>query len=310
MTSGSTWGLVVATGLMLVAGCGSCGATPSSSDSGADASAQGAEPSGPAHPLGVVEGTIRLAEGAELPRYTPEQLGRRPGQPALPDDCLPALETDLEPVRRTTDGLLDGVMVAVTGDVESFRRDLPPYTAQVRNVTIDRCRLAPRLLVAVRGDTLRVTNHMSYPFLPTLGETPFLRALTQGQFQDFELDRGGVRSLGCAFAAPCGRTEIVVVYHPVYAVTDAQGHFRIENVPVGDAVVFHAWHPLFEEASVTADVRAGQPTHVELVLSPLPPRPVAPAPVPNAAGVDLPIGDPAAMTESAGPTMAPGTMAP
>jgi len=263
----------------------------------------------------VVEGTIRLADGAELPRYKPEQLGRRPGQPALPADCLPALESDLEPVSRTPEGLLDGVMVAATGDVDAFERELPTYQPQVRDVRIERCRLTPRLVVAVRGDTLRVTNTGDYPFLPTMGDSPFLRALTRGQHRDFALDQGGVRSLGCGFAAPCGRTEIVVVYHPVFAVTDATGHFRMENVPVGDHLVFHAWHPLFEEATATADVREGEVAHVELVMRPAPPRPTAPPPTPNPAGVDLPTGDPAqrvdahvaapAATPAATPTATP-----
>ncbi|NOY93108.1 MAG: hypothetical protein GXP55_18140, partial [Deltaproteobacteria bacterium] len=251
-------------------GCGSCGAT-SSVDAAPD-SASAATSS-----LGVIEGVVRLAEGASLPRYTPEQLGRRPGQPPRPDACPPALESDREPVTRTADGLLVGVMVAATGDADAFARDLPPREPQVQEVHIEGCRLTPRLLVAVRGDTLRVINSDDYPFLPTLGETPFLRALTQGQHRDFELDRGGVRSLGCAFAAPCGRTEIVVVYHPVFAVTGEAGHFRMENVPVGDGLVLHAWHPLFEEARASVDVRAGQVAHVELVLRPTPP-PDAPTP--------------------------------
>ena len=303
--------LLVLACLSGLTGCGSCAGT-----SVADAGADHANVPQAASSLGVVEGVVRLADAASLPHYTPEQLGRRAGQPSLPDACSPPLESDREPVQRTAEGLLAGVMVAATGDADAFERALPPRAPAVQEVHLNDCRLTPRLLVAVRGDTLRVVNDGAYPFLPTLGDTPFLRALTQGQHQDFALDRGGVRSLGCAFAAPCGRTEIVVVYHPVFAVTDDTGHFRIDNVPPGQGVGLHAWHPLFDEARTSVDVVAGQTAHVELVLRPLPP-PAAPPPVaPNAAGVDLPTGDPAAraaaaMVETMAPaTMAPATMAP
>lgn len=295
----------------LLAACGGDDATESG-DSPSPGSST-AEQHG-ATALGVVEGVVRLAEGATLPRYTPEQIGRRPGQPALPEDCLPALESDLTPVLAHGEGALEGVLVAATGDAETFRAALPAYEPRVREAHIERCRLTPKLLVAVRGDTLRVSNDGDFPFLPTLGETPFLRALMQGQHRDFALDRGGVRTLGCGFAAPCGRTDIVTVYHPVFAVSDAAGHFRLDNVPPGEGVVFHAWHPLFEEARATVAVEAGQTARVELVLRPLPPRPTPPPPEPNAAGVDLPTGDPAARAAAEGmgtaPTMAPATMAP
>ena len=83
-----------------------------------------------------------------------------------------------------------------------------------------------------------------------------------------------MRTLQCGFAAPCGRTEIVTLYHPLHDVSEAGGRFRIEGVPVGEEVKVSAWHPLFIEAEQRVTLSRGESLQVELTVRPAPATPV------------------------------------
>lgn len=249
---------------LVAAGC-SCGAdeTP---DEGASASL-------PAATTATVEGVIRLAEGADLPAYADNPMVSPQGRPALPDACTPPQQRDAQPVQ-LSDGGLVGVLVAMHDFGE-----LPPSEPVTRDLTITDCRLTPQLVVAQRGDTLRLRNETDYPFMPDFGGG-MMQALLHENDRELELAQGGVRSLGCGFTAPCGRAEIVTLYHPLHTVSGEAGRFRIENVPPGEGIRVSAWHPLFREVSERLDLEAGETATVELVLRPAP-APAAPEPAPE-----------------------------
>lgn len=191
---------------------------------------------------------------------------------AVPD-CTPPKIADRQPVQVTAEGLLSGVLVAPS----NFSKE-PPYRARVHEVAIDDCRLKPALVVAVKGDMLRVRNNVNFPFMPNYGGGP-IRSLIPGQTYDVPLDKPGVVNLMCGFTSPCGRTDVVVMLHPITAITDAAGKFRFDAFPPGETVSVSAWHPLFEEARQDIRVEPGETKRIELVLTPLP---QAPAPPPEA----------------------------
>ncbi len=230
--------------------------------------------------LGVIEGIVRLAPGAELPRY-PENPTVVAGREALPSECTPPRTDDALPVRQAegSDGLV-GLTIVVTdaaGDDEGWPAPREPVQHEL---TIRDCRLSPSVIVATRGDTMRLVNETDYPFFPGLGEG-VLQAILRAEPREVPLDRGGVRTIQCGFAAPCGRTEVVVLYHPLHAVTGADGRFRIEGVPVDREVRVTAWHPLFLEAQSTTTVASRATATVELEIQPAAPvalPPVEPPP--------------------------------
>lgn len=261
---------LVALGLLGLAACG-----PDAGSSRPETRAP--EPPPDRIGLGTVEGVVRLAPGTTLPTYGPRELGIAPGA-TTPEHCSPARITDRQPVQATADGLLAGVMVTATGDPEHFYDSLPEVPPREHAVTIEDCRLGPRLVAATRGDFVRITNRDAHPFLPRLGESPFMQALLQGQGRTFPLDRGGVQFVGCGFAGACGRTDIVVVHHDVHTITGADGHFRMENVPADQEVVLHVWHPLFVENQLAVTVERGGSRTVELAIAPAVPAPVEPGP--------------------------------
>lgn len=220
----------------------------------------------------TVEGVVRLADGAELPTWPVNPMVPPQGRPELPEACTPAQGADARPVQ-VDGGGLRGAMVAM----HDFADALGEHEPVTHQMTITDCRLTPQLVVATRGDHLVLRNETDYPFMPDFG-VGMLQALLHEREREMELAQGGVRSLGCGFAAPCGRAEVVTLYHPLHALTGEGGRFRIEGIPPGEGVRVSAWHPLFLEASERLDLVAGQTATVELVLRPGPTPTPAPDP--------------------------------
>ena len=245
--------------VLLLSGCDGCGAAEPTSEP-QPTTAEG-EPAAGAS-LAIVEGTVRLAEGAAIPRYAQNPLVPPEGRPNPPDTCTPAQDTDQAPLQPTSTRGLGGLLVAMHDFATA-----PPAEPQTRELTITDCRLTPRLIDATRGDTLRLMNDTNYPYLPNFGGG-FMQAVLYHGNREMELDQGGVRSLECGFAAPCGRTEIITLYHSLHTTTDETGHFRITGVPAGEELRISAWHPLVNEASETLTLRAGETRSVELVVTP------------------------------------------
>ncbi len=257
--------------LLLVCGCGSCrGERPGTAQAEAtveEEPSRESEVEASARRVGVVRGRVRLADGAALPTYPPQALQGAGPAAELPRECQ---GTDpmaaRQPVTLSEGGLMD-VMVTATGDRERFFAALGSWEPQEREVRIRGCRLQPPLVTATRGDTLVLSNESDYPFMLAVGRSSFMEGLLKGSPKRIDLDEGGVQAIRCGFAAPCGRTDVVVVYHPVHTVTGAGGRFELE-VPANQNVEIHAWHPLFQDTTVTVAVPQGETREVELVLTP------------------------------------------
>ncbi len=240
-----------------LAGCGSCdgeGAEPE------ETTTSGAEGQSPAGRFGTVEGIIRLAPGAEVPSY-PEL--RSHIQTQIPESCTPPQLTDRRPVGADAQGGLAGILLQASEFDQDITREPVTHELAIRD-----CRLTPRFLAAVRGDKIVLTNETDYPFLPTLGQSSLAQAVLFQDSREFPLEQGGIFTMTCSFAAPCARTDLVVVYHPVHTVSTEGGTFRIENFPADEDVRLHGWHPLFQEVSEMVRVGEGETVHVELVIAP------------------------------------------
>lgn len=235
-------------------------AGPTETGSGSGSTARSGSEAG----TGTIVGIVRLAEGAALPEY-PQSPTQIPGRPALPESCTPPRQDDRTPVRPSeeTGGLIN-ISIAITGEDESrWPRAGEP---QVRELRIHDCRLTPLTLVATVGDRLRFVNEdPGNPFFVDLGD-----GMVQYRTEPREvpLDQGGVRTIECGFAAPCGRAELITLYHPIHGVSGADGRFRIENVPADQPVRVTAWHPLFVEGFAMATVGAGETAEVEITIRP------------------------------------------
>ena len=268
---------LIALFVLALCACDGCGGSRPSVESSS-------APTPPPAPS-VLEGVVRLAPGAQLPHFSIEEMEKKVldhvTRDKLPEVCSAPKNSDREPVKLTDDGLLAGVMLAASQFSSSELR-----APRIHEVSIRDCRLTPSLVVAMRGDSLRIKNEVNYPFMPSFGKSTYVQTLTPGQQKDFILEQGGVKPVLCGFTAPCGRTDVIVLYHSVYAVTDAEGKFRIEDFPPDETIEINAWHPLFQEAKLSVNVPAGQTKKIELILTPAPADAPAPAAAPAAAAAD------------------------
>jgi hypothetical protein len=225
-------------------------------------------------------GSVKLAPGFELPAYTADEMERQVLKHVhggtFPDICTPPKQSDRTPVVQGPDGKLVGVMVAASQFSTST-----PRGPKVFDVVIKDCRLTPRLVVGQLGDMINLKNEVQFPFMPTYGANAYNETLTPGQSKAMRMDKPGVEDVMCGFTAPCGRTDVVVVRHPVFAVTDDTGMFKIENFPTDETVQVSAWHPLFQDSTISVKVGKGETKSVEFVLAPLPQKPTTPAPGPK-----------------------------
>lgn len=264
-------GLLVVLAAVLSA-CDSCGSkhaeTPSASKSAAKQEQAAAAEKEPA--FGTVEGVVRLAEGKDLPvrpeGYATIRPGKEPKRP--PDVCPPPKKSDRRPVELADERALTNVLVAASEFEAKIERE-----AKTHEVVIAGCQLRPQLVVAVKDDTLVVENQTDYPFLPRFPTDAFYQSLNKGDRRSMKLDRGGMFPLVCGFAAPCGRADVMVLYHPVYDVTNDEGRFRIDNVPAGEPVRLDAWHPLFASTGTTVELKPDETEKIELVIEPAPSKP-------------------------------------
>jgi hypothetical protein len=253
-------------------GCGQAGCQDRDTAPGAgQGEAPPAEAPSAAH-TGTVKGVIRLAEGATLPRYDAEQMGRVEGAPHV-NGCAPAVPEDGENVTLSGEARgLTGVMVTATGDSKTFFEHLPAHAPVERTLLLEACRLTPRLVIAMRGDRLVIKNQSAQPLFPVFGQASYVDSVLEGQTRTVPLDKGGITAVTCAMAPDCGRSDVVVVMNPVFTQTGEEGRFTLEGVPADQDVVIHAWHPLLVEARTTTRVSPGGEVTVELVLAPPPAR--------------------------------------
>lgn len=244
-------------------------------------------PSGERHlvggvPVGTIEGIVRLAEGEDAPAYADSPFDV-PTAGQLPADCSPPHGADRRPLTMDDARGLANVGVAATGDSEHWISPGDPVAHEVR---IHDCRLTPVTLTATRGDTLHVINESSYPFMPDLG-LGLLQSVLPSDPLDAPLDRVGPRAIQCAFAAPCGRMQVMVFGTPVHATSAEGGHFRIENAPADQALTITAWHPTIEAGTATTRVTEGGTSTVEIVVHRYePPAPPATVVVPPGQEID------------------------
>jgi hypothetical protein len=220
--------------------------------------------------LAVLTGKVRLAANAELPQLAPFDLARTPLLPdhaaPAPAGCAEANARARQPVHQTKEGLLSGVVVMAS----DFTGVTLGYPTKPRRhpVTIRGCALDPPVLAARAGDWLELYNADAVPYSPQIGPAARANPLVPGRRVLVPLEGGRVTSILCPPSRPCGRTDLMVLYHPLFAVTDAQGRFRIEGFPHGEMVRVTAWHPMFEASDTFVWLEAGEQGVVELPLAP------------------------------------------
>jgi hypothetical protein len=191
------------------------------------------------------------------------------------------------------DGLrpLADALVVVTGYGGFF----VPEKSNAARVTITTgCAYPTRTIALTFGQWLEVTNDSKQPF------GPFLEGVLEGAVRVTPPERAGEPVKVYPPRAghfimrdrlqPFVREDVWVLRHPLHAVTDLSGHFRIDGVPVGALKLGAELAAIGSHESVDIAVRANVVQATELVLT-YAPKPPAPAVDAGKAGRRLPPND-------------------
>jgi hypothetical protein len=214
-------------------------------------------------PKGSIEGTVTIT-GDPSPDTTSRDYAKcRDGQqaygklfregPARPDGARPVAD----------------VLIAVTGYAGAYLPEPNP----ARTVTIDDCAMSSRTIDMTVGQRLDIKNLMKDKiFAPAFLQMPSPMALVAAPGADpvslypqaphaYTLyDRFGA---GSAYLT----SEVYVLLQPLHAVTDLQGHYRIDGVPAGPLKVNGLLGVVQREATKMVVVQANVVQTVDLELT-------------------------------------------
>lgn len=201
----------------------------------------------PEGPVGTIEGKVTLT--GEIPEMP---LLRRGSDPACDNGELRA-----ETITADKDGGLANVLVRIKpGTVPGWTPSEPIVIDQTN------CMYRPRVTGGVRGQKVEVrnsdktTHNVHARHLP-LGrrqgiETIVNRAQPSGVSMSFELGDEPVAKLKCDYHGWM-QGYVVVSDNPYFAVTGADGAFKLEGAPAGSQTI-EFWHEYYGLKEATAEV--------------------------------------------------------
>lgn len=208
-------------------------------------------------PTGVIVGVVRLG-GDVLPEPTQVQ------NTTDPEICGEVQSRQDLRVSAATRGVRD-VIVAVTGLSPSEVPPAPPGHLVLDNRD---CQFAPHAAVLTVGSSIEAVSHD--PVLHTVhfyGPVERNIALPQpGLSETVTVDAPGRITVLCDVHGWM-RAFIRVDAHPLHAVSDAEGRFRIAGVPPG-AHELELWHERLGSRSRSVRVESGVTTEIEVTYSP------------------------------------------
>jgi hypothetical protein len=227
-------------------------------------------------PTGSVEGRI-LVVGPSAPdvkvdvTQCPAALDTygklfREGTPATPGGPRP---------------LGDAVVIAV-----GYSGAYVPEGRPAKQVTISpNCAYPTRTITMTFGQRLEVTNQSKAPFAPRMegDESPaVMMAAPRGMGDPIRLypRRPGHLAMG-DIMQPFVRQDLYVLRYPLHTVSDLDGHYRIDGIPVGKMTV-RALHPtVASEAQAPIDILANVVAKVDITLEYAPTAKKAEPPTPK-----------------------------
>ncbi len=205
-------------------------------------------------PVGVIRGTIYLPNKTPSPKLHTIREDREYCGNKIAIQAVSVVGAD----KALQDALvyLDGSYSQTV--ISGFKR-----RHQITNV---RCAFSPRILVAMKGDTLEIFNHD--PILHnthiSLGRRTFLNV---AQLPNNRPIVKRIRKKGM-YAVQCDKhtfmkAHLWVFPHPFFSLSDETGTFEIQAVPVGHHRI-RVWHETLGSYEQSIQVLPETPTRVEI----------------------------------------------
>jgi hypothetical protein len=158
----------------------------------------------------------------------------------------------------------------VVAYIKKIKRGKPFDFDADNPVTLDQkgCQFSPHIALVGKNQPLRVLNSdgvLHNVHLYAKKNEPFNRSMPGDMKQlDVTFDYSERIHVGCDIHRWMS-SWIVVTKHPYYAVTGADGAFRLEDVPPGDYTV-EIWHETLGKQKTEVTVASGAETNIEFVL--------------------------------------------
>lgn len=183
---------------------------------------------------GTITGTVKWS--GPMPKIAAIPINKDP------EVCDPQSQKkrDLERLVVGSNGGVANTVVFLKDISKGKAMDLPEEHQFLNQKT---CRYEPHVLLVPADGTLQIKS--SDPVLHTVHMSgasdynlPFPFA---NQTVSRTMNRSGVVDMRCNAGHVWMNAEMLVVNHPYYAVTDADGNFKLTNVPAGEYEI-EAWH--------------------------------------------------------------------
>ncbi len=286
MSQKTDLGAIVVGGAALIFSSFGChGGSGGSAGGGGDAATVLADKAGSKTPVNVLPLPKETVENTVNPTHLPAYGGATgvvegtvwvTGDPAPPmmgknfDKCPAAANVYAKTFREGPDEggkrALGDAIVAVT-NYEGF---YIPEKKPSKQITIANCAYSARTVDLTFGQALEVKNDNAGPFFAPAFENqidPALMVATPGgdPVRLYPKSPGRYRLIDRVGNAWL-EADVYVLYQPLHTVTDVQGHFRIEGVPVGKLKI-GVQHPMIDkQLQQDVEVKDGVVSKVELTL--------------------------------------------
>ncbi len=214
-------------------------------------------------PTGVIEGTVFL----DGPLPAPEVL-TVPASSRSNPGCADAARRYATPFDVSTPGLFPGALVTAEARAEGLG------SPAQRRFSVRDCDVTPRYIFAKENDTIVMGLDSQRSHLPHIGGTGSTidQLLIRGQpDRELTFSNPGTFPLQFRDLPEFVGAMIYRMRQRFIETTDASGHFRINDVPVGEVPV-NAWYPGTIAARSVATVRAGETTTLVFHLHAAPRR--------------------------------------
>ena len=279
--------LALSAGALALGGCSGCRSK--------DHAEQRPVPSAPANGLTVPAASVAAAVNPQnLPVYSGDRGSLEgtvfvEGDPAAPEaeqdfaKCPAAAEMygkafrEGAPNEKGQRPLADAFVV-VTG-----YKDFLPESSDSRRIVFDGCALPSRTITLTYGQRLEVANNTKLLVAPSFAEVhnpAIMIAPPQGAGDPVKLytpHPGHFTLIDATRELPFFRADVWAFLHPLHAVTDTTGHFRIDGIPVGEMDVHAHLRGMKKDAAAKVKITANTLSRVELTLTYTAPPPEASA---------------------------------
>ncbi len=246
-----------------------------------------AAPSGPVNATPMPSASIAAMLGADrLPAYS-GPTGSIEGTVFVTGEPAPEVQEDFSkcPSGAKTYGKLfrEGppspngarpladALVGVTGYTGFY----VPERREAKLVTIADCAFERRTIDVTFGQRLDIANKTPMLFAPALSgalSPALMVAPPNGDPVHLYPHKPGYYKLTDRFDSTFLKADVYVLLHPLHAVTDTGGHFRIDGMPVGTKLSLFTRLAAIGETAKEVEVLSGVVHKVDLTLTYSPPR--------------------------------------